>query len=160
MTEVHLIWFKLNNKRKDSVLQWKTFTFIQLCQALPHIAKVFASFTFSHVIHVHLLSFRVFSLQKIECTFDGISIAFFASPNFWYLSTFPVFETSDSKRLPVKYSSQSDPESLDFDIDWPRGLASLVLTKRNAASGNEIGRTWKAADRSRCCACAAAKEQK
>ena len=51
----------------------------------------------------------------------------------------PVFETSDSKRLPVKYSSQSDFESLDFDIDWPRGLASLVLTKRNAASGNEIG---------------------
>ena len=54
----------------------------------------------------------------------------------------PVFETSDSKRLPVKYSSQSDFESLDFDIDWvidwPRGLASLVLTKRNAASGNEI----------------------
>ena len=80
---------------------------------------------------MHLLSFRVFSLQKIECTFDGISIAFFASPNF--------FETSDSKRLPVKYSSQSDFESLDFDIDWPRGLASLVLTKRNAASGNEIG---------------------
>ena len=25
MTEVHLIWFKLNNKRKDSVLQYKTF---------------------------------------------------------------------------------------------------------------------------------------
>ena len=55
-------------------------TFIQLCQALPHIAKVFAPFTFSYVIHVHLLSLRVFSLQKIECTFDGISTAFLLRP--------------------------------------------------------------------------------
>ena len=29
-------------------------------------------------------------------------------------------------------------ETCHFDIDYPRGLASLVLTKRNAASGNEI----------------------
>ena len=48
------------------------------------------------------------------------------------------FETSDSKTLSVKCISQSDFDLLDFDIDKPRGLASLVLTKRNAASGNEI----------------------
>ena len=48
------------------------------------------------------------------------------------------FETSDSKTLPVKCISQSDFDLLDFDTDWPRGLASLVLTKRNEASGNEI----------------------
>ena len=48
------------------------------------------------------------------------------------------FETSDSKTLPVKCNIQSDFDLLDFDIDKPRGLASLVLTKRNAASGDEI----------------------
>ena len=41
-----------------------------------------------------------------------------------------------SKTLPVKCIIQSDFDLLVFDI--ARGLASLVLTKRNAASGNEI----------------------
>ena len=64
-------------------------------------------------------------------------MAVFASISFT-VHFFSCFETSDSKTLPVKCNIQSDFDLLDFDIDLPRGLASLMLTKRNAASGNEI----------------------
>ena len=92
-----------------------------------------------YIAHPNTRSFS--KINKIFFEPEHTNICRFVISNSQVASSSVLFQTSDSKRLPVKYSSQSDFESLDFDIDWPRGLDSLVLTKRNAASGNEIGCT-------------------